>query len=240
VSTGLAPSAATQLGGVYSFAATAHQYLTSLGAGNGTFVAAQPVCADLADATTFGIAVMQATTPVGVPPGAIMDFAMPTAPAGWLECNGAAISRTTYAALFAAIGGYWGVGDGSTTFNLPDFRGAFRRGWDHGRGLDVNTSSRTFASYEADGFKSHTHSVSDPGHTHGVGDPGHAHGGVITGLTTGDLAPQAGGFGLASGGTAAAGTGIWIGAAATNISITANGSNETAPRNYAVLPCIKY
>lgn len=61
------------------------------------------------------------TQPRLVPAGAIMDFAMQTPPAGWLLCNGAVVSRTTYAALFAAIGTAWGAGDGSTTFNVPNF-----------------------------------------------------------------------------------------------------------------------
>ena len=55
--------------------------------------------------------------------GLIADFAGPNAPSGWLTCDGRAISRTTYAALFAVIGGYWGAGDGSTTFNLPNMIG---------------------------------------------------------------------------------------------------------------------
>lgn len=71
-----------------------------------------------------------------VPAGAVMTFAMQTPPNGWLECNGTAVSRTTYAALFAAIGTTYGAGNGSTTFNLPDLRGEFVRGWDHGRGVD--------------------------------------------------------------------------------------------------------
>ena len=58
----------------------------------------------------------------GVPPGAIMDFAMPNPPAGWLTCDGQAVSRTVYAALFAAISTTWGAGDGTTTFQLPNFR----------------------------------------------------------------------------------------------------------------------
>lgn len=78
---------------------------------------------------------------VGV--GAIAFFAKNTAPTGWLKANGAAVSRTTYAALFAAIGTTFGAGDGSTTFNLPDLRGEFLRGWDDGRGVDPG---RTFAS----------------------------------------------------------------------------------------------
>ena len=66
--------------------------------------------------------------------GLMAFFAADAAPAGWLECNGSAVSRTTYAALFAAIGTEYGVGDGTTTFNLPDLRGEFMRGWDNGRG----------------------------------------------------------------------------------------------------------
>lgn len=62
---------------------------------------------------------------------------------GTLLCDGAAYSRTTYADLFAAIGTAWGVGDGATTFNVPDFRGEFPRGWDNGRGVD---SGRTLGS----------------------------------------------------------------------------------------------
>jgi microcystin-dependent protein len=60
--------------------------------------------------------------------GMVVDFAGSTAPEGWLECDGSAVSRTTYADLFAAIGVIHGSGDGSTTFNLPDARGIFRRG----------------------------------------------------------------------------------------------------------------
>lgn len=76
------------------------------------------------------------------------------APSGWLECNGAAVSRTTYAALFTTIGITWGVGDGSTTFNLPDFRGEFLRGWDHGRGVDT---ARAFASAQSEMIGPHDH-----------------------------------------------------------------------------------
>ena len=57
-------------------------------------------------------------------------------PTGWLKCNGALLSRTTYAALFAVIGTTYGAGDGSTTFALPDLRGEFLRGLDDGRGVD--------------------------------------------------------------------------------------------------------
>ena len=55
-----------------------------------------------------------------IPAGTISQFAGTAAPSGWLLCNGAAVSRTTYAALFAAIGTTWGVGNGSSTFNVPN------------------------------------------------------------------------------------------------------------------------
>lgn len=57
---------------------------------------------------------------IGVKPGFVMSFAGASVPTGWLLCDGSAVSRTTYAKLFAAIGTTYGVGDGSTTFNLPD------------------------------------------------------------------------------------------------------------------------
>ncbi|WP_131825853.1 phage tail protein, partial [Chromobacterium violaceum] len=68
----------------------------------------------------------------GVPTGMICWYANPSAPAGWLICDGKAISRMTYAALFAVIGTTYGVGDGTTTFNLPDLRDQFIRGHNAG------------------------------------------------------------------------------------------------------------
>lgn len=91
----------------------------------------------------------------GVEPGAVIGFAGTTAPIGYLKCNGAAISRTTYAALYAALLTTWGSGDGSTTFNVPDFRGEFLRGFDDGKGTD---SGRVFASSQTDQVKDHQHS----------------------------------------------------------------------------------
>jgi putative tail fiber protein len=89
-----------------------------------------------------------------IPSGAVLYFAGQTAPSGWLKANGAAVSRSTYAALFAAIGTTYGTGDGRSTFNLPDLRGEFVRGWDDGRGVD---NGRAFGSAQADEFKAHTH-----------------------------------------------------------------------------------
>lgn len=105
--------------------------------------------------------------------GMVCYFAQSTPPAGYLKRNGAAVSRTTYARLFAKIGTTYGAGDGSTTFNLPDGRGVFDRGLDDGRGLDPG---RTLGSYQDSANLSHAHGVVDPGHAHAITDPGHAHG----------------------------------------------------------------
>lgn len=87
---------------------------------------------------------------------AVAHFAMSTPPTGWLKANGALVSRTTYADLFAAIGTTFGAGDGSTTFALPDLRGEFIRGWDDGRGVDTG---RVLGSVQGDAFRSHDHPV---------------------------------------------------------------------------------
>lgn len=75
--------------------------------------------------------------------GIVFAFAGTSAPTGWLLCDGSAISRTTYADLFARIGTAHGSGDGSTTFNLPDYRGRFLRGRDGGSNRDPDRASRT-------------------------------------------------------------------------------------------------
>ena len=91
-----------------------------------------------------------------VPSGTVLYFAGQTAPAGWLKANGAAVSRTAYAALFAAIGTTYGSGDFRSTFNLPDLRGEFIRGWDDGRGVDT---PRPMGSAQVDALQSHQHGL---------------------------------------------------------------------------------
>ena len=93
---------------------------------------------------------------VGVPVGTVAYFAQDVPPFGWLKANGAAVSRTVYANLFAAIGERYGRGDGRTTFNLPDLRGEFIRSWDDGRAIDRN---RALGSWQADEFRSHSHGI---------------------------------------------------------------------------------
>ena len=116
---------------------------------------------------TNGSGALSFTTVQGVPSGSVFCMAVATVPSGYLECNGAEISRTTYAALFAVIGTAYGTGNTTTTFNIPDLRGEFIRGLDLGRGVD---SGRNIAIVQLSQNKSHNHpastSISDPGHFH--------------------------------------------------------------------------
>lgn len=90
------------------------------------------------------------------PSGMVVDFGTSVVPTGWLLCNGAAVSRTTYAALFAAIGTTFGAGDGSTTFNVPDCRGLFRRG--QGTNGTLSTAvSGALGAIVADQGQGHVH-----------------------------------------------------------------------------------
>lgn len=90
--------------------------------------------------------------------------------AGWLICDGSAVSRTAYRALYSVIGDIHGRGDAVTTFNLPDYRGRFLRGVDSGSGRDPDAGTRAAAasgglsgdavgSVQADSFRSHSHTT---------------------------------------------------------------------------------
>ncbi len=111
------------------------------------------------------------------PPGAVIAYMGTNAPNGWLLCDGSAISRTQYAALFAVIGTSSGYGDTTTTFNLPDLRGVFLRGVNgtrsDGNG-DPDAANRpgpanganggnAVGSYQQDMFKTHQHSSYNEG-----------------------------------------------------------------------------
>jgi microcystin-dependent protein len=121
------------------------------------------------DAVTAAVA-------AAVPPGTVVDFAGTAAPDGWLLCFGQAVSRSTYAALFAKIGTAHGVGNGTTTFNLPDLRGRVTAGKDNMGGTSANRLTALSGGLngdnlgEAGGAESHTLLVAQlPSHNHGVG-----------------------------------------------------------------------
>lgn len=146
------------------------------------------------------------------------------APLGYLYANGQAVSRTVYARLFALYGTTFGAGDGSTTFNLPDGRSMFIRGWDDGRGVDTG---RAIGSVQADAFRAHTHTGStstDGTHSHNVS----------TGFDASGTA--------AADGTAAGSFSVTSSAGAHNhtLTIASAGGAETRPINLAVKFYIKF
>jgi len=103
------------------------------------------------------------------PTGTILLWSTDTAPTAYILCDGAAISRTTFADLFAVIGTTYGVGDGSTTFNLPDMRGRLPLGQDDmgGTPADRVTDAQADALAGSLGAEKHTLTVGQmPGHSH--------------------------------------------------------------------------
>lgn len=171
----------------------------------------------LAAAQATQIAALQAEK---VPVGTIIAYSSETPPPGYLECDGSPLSRTDYAGLFAAIGTAFGEGDGASTFNIPDLRGQFLRGWAHGtpHGFDPDRNSRFpllaggaggdhVGSAQREELRSHAHTIQ-----------------------SGALNPL-GNFNSIVGGNA-------IGFAFQ--STFASGGNETRPWNVAVMYAIKH
>ena len=98
------------------------------------------------------------------PTGTVTAFAGSAAPTGYVLCDGSAVNRTTQAALFAVIGTTYGVGDGSTTFNLPDLRGRVVAG------MGGSLLSGTDAVADTGGASTHTLTENEmPSHSHGIG-----------------------------------------------------------------------
>ena len=169
----------------------------------------------------------------GVPTSAVFCVAVATVPTGYLECNGAAVSRTTYSALFAIIGTNYGTGNGSSTFNLPDLRGEFIRGFDNGKGTD---SGRSIASSQGSANLSHGHSVSAS-----VNDSGHVH---ATSFDNKKYFPGGGSTSIGYGGAGGYPADVFTMSNATtgiSVSISQNnaGGSESRPNNVALMYIIK-
>ena len=147
-----------------------------------------------------------------VPAGAVVAWTTGSAPTGWLICDGSAVSRSTYSGLFGVISDDYGAGDGSSTFNLPDYRGEFLRGVDGGRAVDPDRASRTDRGDSTTGDNVGTKQGHEfYSHNHSMGDSG--------------------GSGAASPGSYGRAFGNWF--------TGARGGNETRPRNVAVNWIIK-
>ncbi|WP_323789242.1 phage tail protein [Psychroserpens sp.] len=128
-----------------------------------------------------------------IPIGSIFTFPMATIPTGYLVCDGSAVSRSNYADLFAILGTTYGAGDGSTTFNLPDYRGQFLRGNDNGSGNDPDAGARldrgdgttgdAVGTNQNTAMFSHLHEI-DPPNTNTLSNGNHSHSvGTLNGNT---------------------------------------------------------
>ena len=183
----------------------------------------------------------------GVPSGSVFCMAVATVPSGYLECNGAEVSRTTYAVLFATIGTAYGTGNGSSTFNLPDLRGEFIRGFDNGKGTD---SGRAIASAQAGDNQQHSHNYTNNSIT--VTGADHAHqirplrlnqnNGAVN-ITLGSGQSYNVGYASSDSSLVAAGNAVKTSGSLSmtgTVGITiSNQGSETRPRNIAMMYVIK-
>lgn len=138
-----------------------------------------------------------------LPIGAVTMWATSTAPSGWLLCNGQAVSRTLFAALFSVIGTTWGAGDGSTTFNVPNTAGRVIRGV-NGTYTQASTGGADTVTLAANQLAFHGHNLNDPGHSHTYSYYGSF---GSTGLANGGSDPAKGRFDT---GTSTVTTGITV------------------------------
>jgi len=185
--------------------------------------------AGLLTATTFAGSGASLTGIEGVLAGLILPFANTSVPSGFLACDGAAVSRSTYATLFTAIASVWGAGDGSSTFNVPDLRGAFLRGTgSHGtsnmaKGTDF--AGAAVGAFENDQTQDHRHNLETE--SKGVGHTSlgaNANYREVQYIRSHDF-------------------GVWLSAGnpqTNNSQGTPRTGDETRPFNASILYCIKY
>jgi microcystin-dependent protein len=173
-----------------------------------------------------------------MPAGIILPYGGTSAPYGFLLCNGAAVSRTTYADLFAVVGENFGEGDGNTTFNLPDLRGRFIRGRDNGTARDPDAAGRTamaaggntgdaVGSIQDDATAKNGLALTDPTHSHVSA--------IFTASSGADLSRI-----QAPAGNVAQNNGSMTGQASSTGITLGNGDSETRPANASVEFVIKY
>jgi microcystin-dependent protein len=163
------------------------------------------------------------------PTGAIMAFAYSLPESGWLLCDGRAVSRSTYAALFSAIATYYGAGNGSTTFNIPDLRGYFIRGF--GTNAD-GTAAGTFGAKQD--FATARPTTALTGTTNSTGS--HRHGIQISFTATGT------GYSYETGNSINENPGAYTlfdGTHSHTVAIDGGGDAETRPKNIALPYYIK-
>ncbi len=193
-------------------------------------VGARQYCDDLGQNCVTPPLASSANGGGGMPVGSIVYMASTNCPSGFIAANGASISRTTYSSLFSVIGTTFGSASAST-FNVPDLRGYFIRGF--GTNSDGSVSGG-FGAKQGDTFESHTHT----GTANSAGSHSHSYSYPNVGnqkdASAGSNDTNAQNNGMTSGTTGAAG------AHTHSLSINASGGSETRPKNIALNACIKF
>ena len=225
--------------------------------GGSSFYVASGVDGEFLQVINGGIQ-FNSSVPGGTPTGTVTAFAGTVTPSGWVLCDGGLYGRTSgdpspQPNLFDVIGTTWGVGDGLTTFAVPDLRGMFVRGFDDGRGIDP---LRAFGTQQAGSFQSHNHNGvtgAESAHRHaysgttGTDSPDHTHNSNGTaGLGQGAAGPntvqQSGGSQPTSGASARhthSFSGTTAAGSSHTHSISSSGGTETRPINVAMNYIIK-
>jgi microcystin-dependent protein len=180
---------------------------------------------------------------IAPPIGSITAYTLATSPPGWLICDGSPVSRTTYASLFAVIGVTFGPGNNTTTFNLPNYQGAFLRG----TGTNGSYSGPSLNTSQTHATQTHTHTatsvVSDPGHAHSQttnnDDYNNTGGNNFPGSSNPSFAANDTGINKSWTNINSNSTGVTVATTVGNSTTFVN-ANETRPYNFGVYWIIKY
>jgi len=180
--------------------------------------------------------------PIAPPIGSITAYTLAISPPGWLICDGAEVSRVTYKSLFAVIGITFGTGNNSTTFNLPNYQGAFLRG----TGTNGNYSGPSLNTSQTHATQTHTHTansvVTDPGHVHSqttVNDDYNGTGGDYPASSNPSFGKYDSAGSITWTNINSQTTGVTVATTVAN-NTTFTNANETRPYNFGVYWIIKY
>jgi len=181
--------------------------------------------------TTGQFQLVTNNTNASAPAGQVATYAMNSCPTGWIPADGSAVSRSTYSVLFSNIGTTWGIGNGSTTFNVPDLRGVFVRGTGtNATGSSTGAVGQAVGTYAADTYLNHSHTATST-------DAGHVH--TFSSFGTGNIAGAGSSYTLPNSYSTGS-TGSSTAVITTTVAVSTTGSTETKPKNYGVLYCIKF
>ena len=210
---------------------TAGAYTVTISCGGGSVF--QPPQGKSYSLYCDGSNVINGVSPDPLPVGSMVYYAGTAAPVNYNLCDGSAVSRSTYAALFAAIGTTYGAGNGVTTFNIPNTNGRFLASPDNGTGILngwtlAQTGGVSSLVLALNQMPSHAHTLTDPGHNHTLTDPGHHHS-TVTGSQGGGTYLSGSVLSAGSNNTGNSTTGITMANSTTGITMANTGGSTPVP-----------